>query len=317
MSDSAKKRLKKKLHNQRQVARIELMGKAVEHQSAFRLTSLDGCLAFPQYGLLFPPNMMKETTHALGTQHKTKERGVYHGVVSPEVAATISMEEFEVHQKLSLHDYTETEQHKLPVPGDANTIEILKVEWAAYRRIAEADDESIKGKNPNRTEVLTFTLVVPSTDCDVFSVLLEPKLAASDYHMGAQVFLKPHTPLVNSPVADKLLDDLLKHTVKKGIEVSRQGGALGRCDPQDKTFRDFISRNNMCPRLGSASLLVIVNSTTRSGFYVIYRSPYTGKMVAYFYNTPRIGGHQTLKTKQLEDHGVLRRFPWCRVKSCH
>jgi hypothetical protein len=236
------------------VARIEMMGKAVNHQSAFRITSLDGCLVFPQYGLLFPPNMMKETTHPLGTQHKTKERDVYHGVVSPEIAATISMEEFEVHQKLTLHDYTETEQHKLPVPGDANTTEILRVEWAAYRRISEADNKSIKGKNPTQAKVLSFTLVVPSTDCDVFSVLLEPKLAASDYCMGAQVFLKPHTPLVDAPVADGLLDDLLKQTVKRGIEVSCQGGALGQCDPQDKTFRDFISRNNMCPRLGSASV---------------------------------------------------------------
>jgi hypothetical protein len=85
--------------------------KAVDHQSAFRLTSLDGCLAFPQYGLLFPPNMMKETTHALYLQHKTKERGVYHGVVSPETTATISIEGLEAHKKHSLHDYTETEQH--------------------------------------------------------------------------------------------------------------------------------------------------------------------------------------------------------------
>jgi hypothetical protein len=79
-------------------------------------------------------------------------------------------------------------------------------------------------------------------------VLLEPKLTTLDYHVGAQVFLKPSHPLFDSPVADGLLDDLLKHRVKKGIEVSLQAGALGRCDPHDKTFHDFIRRNNIVGR---------------------------------------------------------------------
>jgi hypothetical protein len=38
-------------------------------------------------------------------------------------------------------------------------------------------------------------------------------------------------------------------------------------------------------------------------------------VVAYFYNTQRIGGQQTLVTKQLQDHEVLRHFPLCRLKT--
>ena len=96
MLESRSESQKKRFARKRCQERIELVKKA---QSTFKFTSLDGCLAFPQYGILVLPNMMKETTHALGTQCLTKEKGVYHGVITPETAATISMEDFHAHPK--------------------------------------------------------------------------------------------------------------------------------------------------------------------------------------------------------------------------
>jgi hypothetical protein len=136
--------------------------------------------------------MMRETTHALGTQHKTKERSVYRGVVSPEIAATISMEEFKEHQNSLCMTTQKLSSTRYQCPA-------MQTQPRSSALRGQPTDGYWKGKNPTRAKVLNFTLVVPSTDCDVFSVLLEPKLASSNYHLGAQVFLKPHTPLVNSP----------------------------------------------------------------------------------------------------------------------
>jgi hypothetical protein len=51
--------------------------------------------------------------------------------------------------------------------------------------------------------------------------------------------------------------------------------------------------------------------------YAIYASPYhKSKMVAYFYNTPQIGGHRKPLVKHLKNDNLkslLRKFPACRI----
>lgn len=151
---------------------------------------------------------------------------------------------------------------------------------------------------------------VATCQSDVLFVAVRPTNPNADCHLGAALFATFPLPELDG---EKLLNDLLPHAGKQGLEVARTGGALGRCDPESKDFRKFLSKAGSC--LGcKASLMIVVNSGGRLGFYCIYVTPYKKqRTVSYWYNTPRVGGHQMLKEDHLRKHKILREFPWPRV----
>jgi len=193
------------------------------------------------------------------------------------------------------------------------------VEWSKFARVLLKKDEGkIQNTSPSLEDIYFSSVVFPSShSIDVLSILLEPIKANADYHLGAQVFFRrPGRPLLESPFADVLHDDLMSGIPKGGYEAHRSGGALGRCDPTDPDFKAFLHAKGTAPRIRRACSIIIVNSETRCGFYIFYRSPYKPGcpfVRPVWYNTPRRGGHQSLKYEHLKKFEVLRRFPWCRV----
>jgi hypothetical protein len=102
---------------------------------------------------------------------------------------------------------------------------------------------------------------------------------------------------------------------KKGIRVMRSGGALGRCEPSDPDFQEFLDQLGIVPRLKRGCHFLIVNSDRgHCGFYAMYITPYACKRrcIPFWYNTPRKGGHQMLLDEQMAAHSVLHKFPECR-----
>ena len=278
--------------------------------------SLDGCMIVYPYHIIIPSWLGLEYTHALGTQQLSGEKGPYHCVISLEVAQTIDMEVFWNHTKNTIISNREIIHHTIPTPDSTSIVEERSVEWITFER-TEEEKSDIKYSDVSLEYVYGCLFV--TTTCDILTFICKPKLMTSDLHLGMQLFFKSHQKVTNNVICDDLLDgnnNLLLQTNKKGIEVTRSGGALGRCNPSDITFQKFMKRQGVFPRIKSACLIIVVNSTTKCGFYCIYISPYKqNNSVIYWYNTPKPGGHLMLKDHHLKTFPLLSRFPWCHVKS--
>jgi len=92
-------------------------------------------------------------------------------------------------------------------------------------------------------------MIVVSHTCNVLGICLEPTNPNADWHLGGMMFYDIASKIVESVVADNLYNDLIKTSSKKGIEVARSGGALGLCDPNDRTFQAFMKQRAKSPLL--------------------------------------------------------------------
>eukprot|EP00957_Ditylum_brightwellii_P058072 4403947-Ditylum_brightwellii.AAC.1 len=71
------------------------------------------------------------------------------------------------------------------------------------------------------------------------------------------------------------------------------------------------------PRHADGMMVIILKSSKRCGYFGIYSCPYEvdGSLKLWFYNTPRVGGHQKLTHGQLMQFPLLTQFPSCRIES--
>jgi hypothetical protein len=273
----------------------EILKHRLEEHSKQELSSLDGCLVIYGYHVIIQSWIGKYVTHALGRQAQSNEQGPLHGVIDAATAASIDMKKFHQHDKLTKVKRRDVLLHSLPVDGNCELFREVRVEWLTLGLTGDAVDYStLRGRHPDVEYILNSRCYTSLHD--VLSLVLEPRWAQSDNFLGAQLFLKSDTPVTFQSVnGDEILDGgrdivgLLASASKKGIEVARSGGSQGQCDPNDHAFKAFLRRKGKAPRVAAACLILVVNSTTKCGFYVMYRSPYKKNLevVTWWYNTPR------------------------------
>ena len=296
----------------------------VSMEQTGRIQSLAGCLFFWPHFVIMRNYTGRYTTHSMCAQVKTSarpgEEGVYHCVISESMASEIDMGKFFRSKKISTKKGTKRSIHRLP-EGDREGYveEEMLVEWHCYGtpETTDKDGYRLHGSHPTVDMIMKATLVEVDFDSgvDVFSLLLEPRLSNNDLFLGAQVYLKPRFKGV--PTNDGLYFSLSKRASHSGFVAERKGGALGRCNPTDKAFLNFISKKGLTPRLNRSCLIIIVNSMQRCGFYVLYVTPYerSRRVVSWWYDTPRYGGSEVLTRRQTTRFPLFDTFPFCRVQT--
>ena len=210
------------------------------------LDSLDGYLVLREAFLIIPSHLKKYYTHAMGNQEKGREKGLMHGLCTCMTAAIIDMELFYKHKKLTSQPVVRNLLHTVPTM-DGASIEILTVEWHVYEQVKST---VAANKTDNVSVELVMHCKVASCESDVLFVAVKPKSPKADCHLGAALFVTFPLPELDG---EKLLNDILPHAGKQGVEVARTGRALGRCDPESKDFQKFSAREACC--LGFARLL--------------------------------------------------------------
>ena len=275
--------------------------------------SLDGALHFPELHLLVSSPIGHPCTHAVGDQRQVQEKGLIHGLVSPEVAASISWEEFQAHKKKTrvLRAY-DTSCSVTRTDGVRLT---RKTYWVEVAR-----DYSVQVPrfiSPSRLSVMESTFVTCPEGYDTFALLGQPYLPTGFFHLLQMLFLDRHGI---DPLPHKLEDDLLNNMIgragRKGLETSRTGGSSGKCS-FNHLMKKHLSTPGAFPRHANALLIIILNSPSRCGYFAVYSSPYDedGKIKSWFYNTPVVGGHQKLLKTQVQQFKLLEQFPSCRVET--
>eukprot|EP00957_Ditylum_brightwellii_P185610 14131972-Ditylum_brightwellii.AAC.1 len=79
------------------------------------------------------------------------------------------------------------------------------------------------------------------------------------------------------------------------MESPRSGGSQGKC-VFDKLMKKHMKHPGNFPRYTYGIMIIILNSSKRYGHFGIYSCPYEvdGSPKLWFYNIPRVGGHQQL-----------------------
>ena len=281
---------------------------------------LDGALIVQD--LLLPCVTNYTWCHAIGNQ-ANGEPGLRHAAMPLPVAAAITKEEYENAIKFrSTEDGPVIYKVQHMIEDSNGLSRVVVVQWMYYEQVKNLP-LIVNGQSPNKDFVLKTTpvqLPLQEVDVDIVCVAMGSSTAQGEAHLVAALH-KPSSGAFPSDfnfarVGDELLTDLLPRAGVRGLEVSRSGGALGRCDPKSNDFKAFMKRRGKIPRVGKAAVVVVINSPSRCGAMFTYyqETKEKGKcVVSFWYNTPRAGGNQTLLDRQIRKHRVLQKFPLCRV----
>jgi hypothetical protein len=286
------------------------------------LDSFDGALAVQD--LLLPSLINRTWCHAIGYQ-ENGERALPHAGIPLSVGATITRKEHESAIKFRSAEEGPTIKKAEHAFKDCDGLSrVVKVQWMHCEQVKNLPP-IVKGAGPTKAFVLKTTpvdLPLDDDDVDVACVTMGPVTANGEAHLVAACY-KPSSGVFPddfdfASVGDELLTSLLPRAGVRGLEASRSGGALGRCDPKSEDFEAFMKRRGKIPRVGKAAVVVVINSPSRCGvlFSCYQETKEKGKrVVSCWHNTPRAGGNQTLLDRHVREHRVLQKFPWCRVVS--
>lgn len=252
------------------------------------LSSLAGCVFFWPHCIMVRVYLGHRVAHSICKQSSNGvgpgENGVLHAVISEETAKAVPMSGFYEHKKVSV-----LTDDSLSTSFGLNKKRFV-TRWVTYG-IPESEngDGAWMHHTQPSVEMIMRSILVEfglGTECDVGSLLLEPRLASNDLFLGAQVF--SGVCLGGYPCDDEMHKWMSRRAGKGGIVVARCGGALGPCDPGDPVFGKFLKRPGVAPRIIRACLVIVMNSAQRCGFYVAYVSPYerVRRVVCHWYDSP-------------------------------
>jgi len=274
---------------------------------------IDGALHIPQHHLLVHLPIGIPSTHAMGDQKTKNEKGLVHACVDPVIASTISEVEFKSTKKKTsiIRSYVTTTE-----VTDTNGVKTQKRTWWVELAI-DRTVQPKKHSNPSKADILQSSFIELPEGYDCYGILGEPYNSDAYYHLIQLSFhgKSDLLPMIREDM-DSLYNDLLKRAGNKGLEASRTGGSQGFCT-NNKLFKDHLRRAGSFPRNANAMVIIILNSKRRCGYFGVYSCPYEqdGRVKTWFYNTPRVGGHQKLLHRQLQKFPFLTQFPSCRVET--
>mmetsp|Transcript_23622 Transcript_23622/g.34712 ORF Transcript_23622/g.34712 Transcript_23622/m.34712 type:complete len:561 (+) Transcript_23622:138-1820(+) len=281
--------------------------------NTYTTENLDGALHIPSHHLLVHLPIGVPSTHAMGDQRSAKESGLFHACVHPLTASEISTEDFYNSPKKTSVMKTYTTECTVVTPDG---IEVKRNTWWAELAI-DRTVKTKKHKSPNKEDILLSSFIKLPPGFDSYAILGEPHNPKAAFHLIQMSFPKKSQifPLISDNM-DGLFTNLLRRSGKKGIEASRSGGSQGTCDFND-LVKKHLKNPGSFPRHSSGMLIIVLNSKNRCGYFGIYCCPYTPEVTlkTWFYNTPRLGGHQKLRDCQLDRFPVLTHFPTCRVET--
>jgi hypothetical protein len=251
---------------------------------------LDGSLHVSSHHVLLHAPIGVFSTHAMGDQRMYNERGLMHATVDAETASTISGEEFTNYTKKTkiIRSY-ETTHLLTTTEGTKEERRTWWVELAADRTIHVQ-----KHLNPSKEDILSSSFITMPPGYDCYAILGEPINCTATYHLLQMTFTKTSSDrLFSLQYSTELFNNLIKRAGKNGFEASRSGGSQGECT-FNNLMKKHLSLPGCFPRHANGMLIIILNSPQKCGYFGIYSSPYyeDGRLITWFYNTPRIGGHQ-------------------------
>jgi hypothetical protein len=299
-------RSKKSMSRSQRIIRHKTYLKQSMDNDSFRL---DGGLIVPSHHVIIRSRILVPFTHAMGQQEKA-EKGLFHAVISPSMAASISETDFNAAPKGTeiLKNY---ELHDIPVRHVDGTMTTVSAQFVEYKW-DQSHQEPTKSSMPTKDMILQCSFI-ETCQCDILFELGAPKNVKGDLHLIAATFLSNHgLEKFEDMDFESLYKSILVRAGKQGFEASRSGGSQGMCYKQSISYLKHTQRPGSWPRHSSAVRKIIVNSPSRCGYYGIYLRTTTAKTACWFYNTPQIGGHQKLKPKQVEAFPLLASFPDCR-----
>ena len=302
--------IENKQHNKRKRRRYDIRDKI---KDSIKVIHLDGALHVPSHHVLLHAPIGFKTTHAMGDQQDLQERGLFHGVVTPDVANSISMEEFSNSPKQTtiIRSYS-TQYEVLNTDGKTISRKTWWIELAIDKSVT-----TLKHCNPTRENIMQSSFIDLPDGYDTYAILGQPMNDRAAYHLLQLMFVSDKSELsFSTNNMDTLYNSLLPRAGKQGMESSRSGGSQGKC-VFNKLMKKHMKHPGNFPRHTNGMMIIILNSSQRCGYIGIYSCPYEvdGSLKLWFYNTPRVGGHQQLTREQLMQFPLLMQFPSCRIES--
>eukprot|EP00957_Ditylum_brightwellii_P201791 15327285-Ditylum_brightwellii.AAC.1 len=129
-----------------------------------------------------------------------------------------------------------------------------------------------KHANPTKDDKLKSSFIDMPAGCNSYAILEEHFNPSATYNFLQFTFQQDNDRLSSLEFSNTLFNNLLKRAGIKGVEASRSGGSQGCC-----AFNDLMRKHLKDP-----------------GNFLRHAN-----RMLWFYNTPRIGGHQKLLHDQL------------------
>jgi hypothetical protein len=274
---------------------------------------IDGALHVGQHHLLFHVPIGVMSTHAMGDQKSLNEQGLLHGCVDADTASKTCPEEFKEAKKKTkiIRSYETTCQITLTCGAKAKR----QTWWTEVAIDREVHPK--KRFNPTEEDILSSSFLELPPGYDRYAILGEPANAAAAYHLLQMTFIDGNCNMLSTTdYSNDLFNNLVERAGGKGIEAPRSGGSQGLCS-FNALMKKHLRSPGIFPCHANGMLIITLNSKHKCGYFGIYSCPYKedGKLKLYFYNTPRVGGHQKLTDIQLGKFPSLSQFPLCRVET--